>query len=48
VLVFAYVLRVDVVKPWLVALTVATLTLSFLGYVRDAVGFVRRGAARAA
>jgi CDP-diacylglycerol--glycerol-3-phosphate 3-phosphatidyltransferase len=48
VLVFAYVLRVDAVKPWLVAVAVTGLALSLVGYVREAVGFMRRGAARAA
>jgi hypothetical protein len=43
VLVFAYVLRVDVVKPPLLIAAVTGLALSLLGYVRNAVTFVRRG-----
>jgi CDP-diacylglycerol--glycerol-3-phosphate 3-phosphatidyltransferase len=48
VLVFAYVLRVEVVKPWLLAAAVTGLALSLVGYVRNAVGFVRRAKVGAA
>ena len=46
VLVFAYVLNVDAVKPALIAGAVAGLALSLMGYVRNAVRFVRQGPAR--
>jgi CDP-diacylglycerol--glycerol-3-phosphate 3-phosphatidyltransferase len=42
VVVFAYVLNVDAVKPPLLAAAVIGLALSLLGYVRNAVNFVRQ------
>ncbi len=45
VLIFAYVLRVDAVKPWLIAAALIGLVLSLLGYVRNAVRFLRQGSA---
>ncbi len=44
VVVFAYFLEVNVVKPPLLAFTTAMLALSMVGYVRNATRFVRTGA----
>jgi CDP-diacylglycerol--glycerol-3-phosphate 3-phosphatidyltransferase len=47
-LVVAYVLRIEVAEPWLIGAATAALALSVVGYVRNALAFLRHGAARVA